>query len=186
LEREQLKKIWNAQRLLGAPLGQIMRLLILTGCRLNEVALAQWSEIDLKAKVWTIPAKRMKMKKPHAIHLTDIMVDVLRSLKRGTAGDYVFSINDGKSPYRVQSRAKAYVNDVVGFSNWVNHDLRHTMRTNCSSLGVAPHVAEKMIAHTKKGYDHHDYKDEMRDGFSKWHGEVARIVGWSPKLKLVA
>lgn len=185
LTSEQLKKIWNAARLLGTPLGQIMRMLILTGCRLNEVAEGKWDEVDFKAKTWTIPKERMKMGKPHTIPLTEIMIEVLRSLKHGNA-DFMFSLNDGKSPYRVQSRAKGYVNDVVGFSGWVNHDLRHTMRTRVAELGVLPHVAEKMIAHTKKGYDHHDYKAEVCTGFELWHTEVARIVGWTPMIRRVA
>lgn len=186
LANDELKKIWNAQRLLGSPLGQIMRILILTGARLNEVAQGDWSEIDLKARTWTIAAARMKMKKPHVIHLTDIMIEVLRSLKRGTEGDYLFSLTDGKTPYHVGTRAKEYVVDTAGFNGWVNHDLRHTMRTRVAELGVLPHVAEKMIAHTKKGYDHHDYRADMRAGFELWHTEVARIVGWAPMIRRVA
>jgi integrase len=191
LTSEELKKVWNGAALLGTPHCQVIRLLILSGCRLNEVAQAKWSEIgDLRGRCWTIPKERMKMGEAHAIPLTDMMIEVLRSLPRGTKGDCIFSVNNGKSPNQFQSRAKARITEAADIAAWVTHDLRRTMRTKCSPLGIPRHIAEEMIAHARPGvvgiYDLHEYLDEKRDGFERWNNEVARIVGWKPMIRRAA
>jgi hypothetical protein len=57
----------------------------------------------------------------------------------------------------------------AGFDDWVNHDIRRTVRTNLSRLAIEEHVRELMLAHTRKGiagvYDRHSYLDEKRAGF---------------------
>jgi integrase len=190
LSVSELKAVWDGAVQLSAQFCAIIRMLILTGCRLNEVVDAKWSEIDLRGKLWTIPKERMKMGEKHVIPLTDMMIEVLLSVPRG-AGDCVFSINDGRSPNKFQSKAKSLINTASGVKNWVTHDLRHTMRTMCSPLGIRNHIAEEMIAHAQPGvqgiYDHHEYLDEKGEGFRLWNAEVARIVGWERKvIKLAA
>jgi integrase len=189
LSADELKKVWSATRYLNAPEQQIFRMLILTGCRLNEVIQATWSETgDLRGRCWTIPAERMKGGVPHVVPLTDMMIEVLKSLKRGAEGDYIFSVTDGATPYGAPARAKKRLNELCGFSNWVTHDLRRTMRTMVSPLGIKRHIAEEMLAHVQPGvvgtYDLHEYLDEKRDGFERWNAELARIAG--PQLKVVA
>jgi integrase len=61
---------------------------ILTACRSGEVRGARWSEIDLHAKLWTIPAARMKAGKEHRVPLSTAAVTVLQALPR--TGDIVF------------------------------------------------------------------------------------------------
>jgi integrase len=80
------------------------RLLMLSGLRRNEVAEAQWREFDLKKKIWTIPAERMKGGAAHVVPLTDEMLALLSSLPRLDAGDHLFSTTLGRKP-------------VSGFSN---------------------------------------------------------------------
>jgi integrase len=59
-----------------------LELLVLTAARASEAINATWDEIDFAAKVWTIPASRMKSRKPHRIPLSRSAVDLLRSLPR--------------------------------------------------------------------------------------------------------
>jgi integrase len=61
---------------------------ILTAARSGEVRGAVWSEIDLEAAVWTIPAERMKAKKEHRVPLSQPAIDLLNKLPR--IGDFVF------------------------------------------------------------------------------------------------
>ncbi len=56
---------------------------ILTAARTGEAIGAQWSEIDIKAKVWTIPAGRMKASKEHRVPLSDRAVEILQALPTG-------------------------------------------------------------------------------------------------------
>ncbi len=65
--------------------------LILTAARTGETLLATWSEIDLEARVWTIPAARMKMKREHRVPLADRCVEILKRAHEITGGEgYVF------------------------------------------------------------------------------------------------
>ena len=56
----ELRLAWHAFERIGWPFGRIAKLLLLTGARLNEIAGARWSEIDLEAKTWTIAKERSK------------------------------------------------------------------------------------------------------------------------------
>lgn len=58
-----------------------MEFLILTCSRTNEVRFAEWHEIDLREKLWSIPADKMKMKKPHTVPLSDAaVVEILSAI----------------------------------------------------------------------------------------------------------
>jgi hypothetical protein len=71
--------------------------------------------------------------------------------------------------------------DGESISDWRLHDLRRTMRTNLSVLGVQPNVAELMIGHEQRGilaiYDRHAYETEQRAGFEAWCRRLTTIVG---------
>src|SRR5262249_32109317 len=68
---------------------------ILTASRTGEVIGAKWSEIDLKARVWTVPEARTKSGRPHAVPLSDGGVALLNALPR--KGEHVF-VNGGNKP----------------------------------------------------------------------------------------
>ena len=67
-----------------------LEFLILTATRTNEVVGAKWSEIDLDAAEWRIPAERMKAKKPHDVPLSAAAVALLKALPRIVGNDHVF------------------------------------------------------------------------------------------------
>jgi integrase len=73
-----------------ATAARALELLVLTATRTNETLGARWKEIDLAARTWTIPADRMKMRKPHRVPLTDAAVAVLEAMKDKAAGPFVF------------------------------------------------------------------------------------------------
>ena len=70
---------------------------ILTAARTGEAIGARWSEFDLDARVWTIPASRMKAKKEHRVPLSDRAVEILSKDAPGSNSDFVF-INGGGKP----------------------------------------------------------------------------------------
>ena len=67
-----------------------LRFLILTCCRTSEVLKAQWSEIDLESRTWTIPASRMKARVEHRVPLSDQAIEVLRSVPKIAGNLHVF------------------------------------------------------------------------------------------------
>jgi integrase len=95
---DEMRALWRAAETVGGPYGKFYQALLLTGQRRNEVAEARWAEIDLKEKLWTIPAERMKAGAAHEVPLSGDMVTLLKSLPRGKGGDFVFSASDGVRP----------------------------------------------------------------------------------------
>lgn len=178
LKDDELRAVWQALAGIPAPFGPMIRLLILTGQRRGEVAGMRWSELDLKAKVWTLPASRSKNGDFNIVPLSDMAIGILQGVDR--IGEYVFS-NDGKRPIISFYRQKEQLNKLAGFDDFTLHDLRRTFRTGLSKLKVRFEVAEKLINHSIKGiasvYDIYDFADEKREAVEKWSQHVAAITG---------
>lgn len=69
---------------------------VLTAARSGEVRGAKWSEIDMEAKVWTVPAERMKAKREHEVPLSDAAIKLLKSLTRSDESDLLFPGTKGQ------------------------------------------------------------------------------------------
>ena len=180
LSDEELRAVWAAAGEMGYPYGPLFRLLILNGQREREVADMRCPEIDLGRRIWTIPAERMKGGRAHEVPLSSKVVDLIESLPRWNAGDYVFSTTDGAKPVNGFSKAKARIDKLSGVSGWVIHDLSRTVRTHLSALPVEDLVRELVIAHAKPGlhkvYDRHAYQDEKRHCLQLWETRLLTTV----------
>lgn len=163
-----------------------IRLLLLTAVRRSEAALAEWSEINWKAKLWRIPAERAKNGREHAVPLSDLAVEILEEQRELTgAHPWVFASPraDFKQPVLASAISQA-VNDnqdKLGVKRrFTPHDLRRTVRSRLSSLGVDAIVSRKVLNHTLDGmdriYDRHEYVDEKRDALQLWADELRRIL----------
>lgn len=168
---------------MGYPYGPLIRLLILTGLRENEVACMRWSEIELDKKLWTIPAERMKNRRAHEVPLAPDMLALIRSLPR-FKGDYVFTTTGGEKPVSGFAKGKARIDKLSGVEGWQFHDLRRTMRTHLSALPVQDIVRELTIAHAKPGlhavYDQHAYRDEKLECLTLWESRLQGILAPKP------
>jgi len=199
LTDDELRALWRASGRLGYPFGSLVRLLMLTGCRLNEVAGAQWTEFS--PQQWTVPAERHKMNAVHIVPLTTSMSTLISTLPRWIRGDFVFSVN-GERPYngtwygkrlleREMLRSWRAIGRVQGidrrnarFERFTLHDIRRTVRTRLSALRVPEQIAELVIGHAKRGlirvYDQHQYLDEMREALEAWNKRLEMIVNPPP------
>ena len=70
---------------------QALQFAILTAARSSEVRGAAWQEIDFDAKAWTVPAERMKAKKPHRVPLSESALRLLRARPEGKPGELIFA-----------------------------------------------------------------------------------------------
>jgi integrase len=208
LDDTELFAFWRAANRMPYPYGPIYRLLLLSGLRLNEVADATWGEFDLAKGVWTIPASRMKGKngkvRPHSVPLTADILAVLSRLPRFDGGEYLFTITGGKNPVWITGRAKDRLDQrmlrtlramarkrgehpaKVMLPDWVNHDLRRTLRSRLSELRVSPDVAEAILAHVKPGirgvYDRYEHFDEKRHALELWATRLRSITQPQPNV----
>jgi integrase len=198
LTDEELREVWHAAGQLGYPNGLFVRMLILTGQRLREVANMKWAEVDLEQALWTIPKERMKGKTAHEVPLSPPAQQLLTALPCFTgskAGSFVFSTTSGKRPISGFSKAKhrtgAILEKELGtpLPAWRFHDLRRSMRTHLGGLPVPSDVAEMVIAHRQGGvravYDLHRYRDEKRRALNLWAARLQEIIDPAPIGNLV-
>jgi integrase len=192
LNEAELRAFWHAAEQMKYPHRTLYKLLLLTGLRLGEVCGARWSEFDLERREWTIPATRMKKTrvgaKPFVVPLTATMMEVLADLPRFDSGDCLFSLSFGKTPVRVdgfshvKDELDALMREELGapMPDFVNHDVRRTVRTHLSALRIAEEVREAVLAHTRGGvrgiYDQYQYLDEKREALTLWNARLRNIV----------
>ena len=208
----EVRWLWQATDDIGWPFGPLVRLLLLSGQRREEVAGARWTEFDLDGRepTWIIPAERAKNGRLQALVLPPAARAILRQLPRidGSA-DLVFTTT-GTTTISGFSRAKARLDeamlaigrreaeergddpDKVKIAPWVVHDLRRTFASGAAKLGVAPHVIEAVLNHksgTIRGvsavYNRHDHAKEKRAALARWARHIEAITGAKPTSNVV-
>lgn len=181
LDDDELARIIAAARQIGGPYGGIVELLALTGQRREEVARCTWDEIDTATRTWKLSSARTKNAKAHEIYLSDQAIAVLGRADK--TGKFVFS-RSGNAPFQDFSPAKRGLDQLSGVIGWRLHDLRRTCVSGMARLGVAPHVADKILNHqngTISGvaavYQRHDFLAERKPALEMWGAHVQRAVG---------
>jgi integrase len=181
LDDEELAQVILAARKIGEPYGGIVELLALTGQRREEVARLSWEELELQHRVWTIPKSRTKNAKVHVVHLSDQSMGALTSLDQ--RGPFVFSLM-GTKPFQGFSRAKSLLDQLSGVTQWRLHDLRRTCVSGMARLGIAPHIADKILNHqagTISGvaavYQRHEFLAERRAALDLWGAHIGNLLG---------
>src|SRR5215470_13970196 len=144
LDDEELARVILAARQIGGAYGGIVEFLALTGQRREEVARLQREELDLAQRIWTLPKSRTKNAKVHIVHLSYQSMALLK--RAGQQEPYVLSLL-GTKPFQEFSRAKRRLDELSGVTGWRLHDLRRTCVSGMARLGVAPHVADKILNH---------------------------------------
>jgi integrase len=178
----ELAKIWNAVP--ASDYGRIVKLLVLTGQRRDEIGGLQWSEIDFDKRLISLPRSRTKNNRAHDIPLSESAVEVLRECQHRDGG-YVFGPT-GKRPFRGYARAKHALDRVIrpALAPWRIHDLRRTCTTGMAEkVGVQPHIIEAVLNHVsghKAGvagiYNKAVYAKERREALTLWADYVRSIV----------
>lgn len=159
-----------------------LEFLILTASRSNETLGAQWPEIDLKRKIWTVPAERMKGGKLHRVPLSESAVSVLDAMAKLKISDYVFP---GQRPNKpLSSMALQMLMRRMTVADFTPHGFRSSFRDwagECTSF--AREVAEAALSHTigdeaEQAYRRGDALEKRRKLMDAW----ARFIN-SPKAK---
>lgn len=121
-----------------------LEFVILTAARTGEAVGARWAEIDLAAKVWTVPAERMKAHREHKVPLSQRAVEILEGLPR--EGDYVFP--GGKADKPLSNMALLATLRRMERPDLTGHGFRSTFRDWCAEQTAFPaEVAEMALAH---------------------------------------
>jgi integrase len=190
LSDPEVVALWHASALRSPKTRCFIRLLLLSGAREDEVANIAKAEIDRTAGRWTIPTKRAKNAREITLPLSDLACAELAAIwPDDPAGDnyrLLGAINGGG--FAGFSGLKRRVDHDLAAAGhpltpWRWHDLRRTVRTGLSRLGVNETVAELSINHVTalsglRGiYDRHDYGQEIIDALTRWQEHITALLG---------
>jgi len=164
------------------PYREFAPMLLASAQRRGEVAAMRWSEIDLDARTWVIPAERSKNGKPHVVPLNDFALQLLNGMPRFVDCDLVFTTTR-TSPISGFSKAVRRVQKRSGTSGWRFHDLRRTAASGMARAGVAPHVIEKVLNHISGSisgvaaiYNRWSHNPEKRAALDAWGSILEQLA----------
>jgi integrase len=183
LTDNELVQVWNAAESVQFPYGPAFQLLILTGCRREEIGALKWSEVD--GDTIRLKGARTKNGEPHDIPLSAPARALLADLPRIAGSDFIFTV--GQKPISAWAHAKEKIDAIAKIEPWRIHDLRRTTATGLQRLGVGLQVVESVLGHTagsRSGivgvYQRHTYANEKRSALQSWGAHVlARLSGLS-------
>jgi len=181
LTDDELRKVWAAAGELGHPFAGIVRLLILTGQRRNEIADLRWSEVDLENRMLRLPRERTKNGRSHDVPLSPAALAIIAGLPRMVDAERVFTIK--RRPVTGFSRAKERIDAGARVADWTLHDIRRTVASGLQRLGVRLEVTESVLNHRSGSvsgivsvYQRHDYAEEKRAALGRWGDHVEAIA----------
>jgi integrase len=191
---DELRWFWAACDAVGQPFGPLCKLLLLTGCRLNEIARMTRDELSDDLAMLRLPGERTKNSRPYDVPLPPLAREIVSAVPVVAGCGFVFSTNaqtpvSGFSKYKARldavmlAIAKAERGKDATVQPWRLHDLRRTAATGMAGIGIAPHIVEAALNHVsgaKAGvagtYNREQYEPEKRAALERWANHVAGLV----------
>jgi integrase len=187
----ELRRVWNAAAGCHRCFGPIVRLLIATGQRREEVTGMEWNELDRGGAMWRIPGKRTKNGEPHTVPLNTLALEAIDEMAKGEKWPrrgLVFKTSSGGAftahaagMRKIDALLAAEGEDDV--PGWRLHDLRRTLATGFQRLGVRFEVTEAVLNHLSGAragvagvYQRHHWTDEKRAALQAWADHVGGLL----------
>jgi integrase len=191
LTKDEISRLWADLDKL-ASIGGALRLSLTTGVRIAEAAGARRDEFNLETRVWTIPGsdghgRRTKNGREHRVHLSALARTIVKKAMARSSGPWLFpSPRHHGRPVSPRSASRAVLR--LQRHHWdqdqdrfTAHDLRRTVSTGMSDLGVPDDVIDKVLGHLLQGvrrhYNHSDRWPEQVVALDEWAEWLQRIVG---------
>jgi integrase len=190
LSHAEIRTVWDAlgddKTSISRDGRDVLKLCLITGQRLGEVAGMSRDELDFAKSVWTIPSWRSKNGHAHRVPLTDMALGVIKAASARVSTEFLFPGYGKDDAMKSSSVGKAVgrAREKIGMEHWTAHDLRRTAATGMADLGIAPHVIGHVLNHraitkssiTDQVYIRYTYDREKREALEKWNEALAAIV----------
>ena len=159
-----------------------MLLVVLTACRKAEVTGARWSEFNLEAAEWEVPADRMKAGRAHWVPLSRQAIRQIEALRSivPAASEFLFPNRvDPKRP--MADRSLNALMERLGFSgDGTPHGMRAAFSTHFNGIAANVDVIEHCLAHVpnnrvRAAYNRHAYQAERRELLQAWADQVDKL-----------
>ena len=157
-----------------------LELLILTATRTSEVIEAKWNEFDLQAKVWIIPAHRMKAGKEHRVPLNTRAMEILEHLKTIRVNSYLFPSSLHKERALSNMALLAMMRKMPKYADFVPHGFRSTFRDwAAETTEYSNETVELALAHTiqnkaEAAYRRQDQLEKRTYLMGDWEGFIEK------------
>jgi integrase len=192
---EELVAIWRA--LGDGEYAMVMRLLLLTSCRRQEIGGLRFDEIDFNAATITLPPARTKSKREFVVPLTPAALEILRQRRTQVVADYPMVFDRSGRGFTNWSNQKLWLDQRLAgvgtlLEAWTVHDFRRSVSTSLhEDFGVPPHIVEAILGHVIPGvggiYNRAIYFDERRRALEKWTDYLlAAVTGKREAAKVIA
>ena len=173
-------------RIYGASIRLTTRNLLLwqlhTMVRPSEAAAAEWAEIDFNAKLWIIPASRMKRKHKHIVPLSQEMINILDEMHIISSNSEFIFPSEVKPLESTNSQTANVALKRMGYEGQlVSHGMRSLASTILNEHGFSPDIIEKALAHKDKNtiraaYNRAEYIEQRREMMCWWSARIERLI----------
>jgi integrase len=155
-------------------------LLFFTATRNEETRSAEWRDVDLSSKLWTIPAAKSKTGEAHRVPLSSGALAVLADL-RGTDARFLFPAPTKTGFMDAPQKAMALIRRKSGIDDFRIHDVRRTVRQRLADMDVSAHVGEAILGHlppkiVRTYTPQWEPVREMAAALEAWSAELHRIL----------
>jgi integrase len=189
---DELRWFWAACDAVGQPFGALCKLLLLTGCRRDEIARMTRRELSDDYSMLRLPGERTKNGLPHEVALPPLAREILESVPQIAGCEFMLTTN-GRSPISGFSKYKKRLDVAMlakarkAIPQWQLHDLRRSCATGLGDIGISPFVIEECLNHVsgaKAGvagtYNRSRYQPETKAALERWAAYVAGVVSGQP------
>lgn len=190
LTAAEMRHVWH-----NAPdqTGDVMRLVMATGQRVKECLTIEGRDVDMGARLWTIPAEKTKGRKTmHLVPLPAQAVELLERLISFHGDGWLFPARDGAKGEIVGIPSVSRgASRMEGIEKFQPRDLRRTWKSRAGDAGIDRFTRDLIQQHARtdtgsKHYDRHDYLPQMREAMDKWEAWLAANVAQAQQRKLAA
>ena len=180
---DELRRLWLACEGDG-PFGAALRVLLLSGCRRNEISRMCWSELDLERRLFVLKGERTKNGIEHAVPLSSQAWAIIEAQPRFEGCPYVFTA-DGKCPVIGWAKTKTRLSAKaeIAEESWRLHDLRRSAASGMQRLGISVPLIERCLNHVSGSfagvtgtYQTYSYEAEMRVALQLWADRIEQLV----------
>lgn len=178
----ELTQIWlsTTGKMYKPYYASLLRLLVVFGCRSQEIRLSTWKEWDLKDWIWIVPKEHSKGGEKIIRPIPEAIRPFVEDLYKEHSHSGLL-LGEVKKPEAVSQWGRGIYKRLGQAEPWTLHDLRRTFATTLNDMGIAPHVVEQLLGHVLGGvmaiYNRSQYLPEKLDALNKWMERLELISG---------
>lgn len=179
--------IWDEKRFREYH-ANLVKIILVFGCRTQEARLSQLKEWDMDAWIWTVPKEHSKSGEKIVRPIPDAMRPHIERLHEEHKKSGLL-LGETKSTEAVSQWGRGLYKKLGHEEKWTLHDLRRTLATHMNNMGISPHVVEQLLGHSMPGvmaiYNRSLYLPEKLDALNKWHDRLDILSGGFTNIVLL-